>query len=367
MRTTPSTPSGPPTPVTILPLTGIPEVRAGDALADVIEAGLDHAGAELRDGDIVVVASKIASKSLGLVTHDVDKERVIAGETEYVVAERSSAGKTTRVVRSKAGPVMAAAGVDGSNTGELGGWLLLPRDPDAVCEALHEELTRRYGARLGVVLSDTSSRPWRVGQSDFALGAHGVKVTDDLRGGVDADGRPLEVTTRAVADEIAAAADLVKGKVHAVPVAVVRGLSSLVPDAADPNAPRARDLVRTGPDDWFGYGRVEAVRAALGVEPGTDLAKQVGIPPTNRAESTVFDALARAVRAALVGVASGTVAFDELEVTLRADSPFELGRLTARLEAALWSEGLRSVRAEPSIDGTSVVISVVEAGRPQGD
>jgi coenzyme F420-0:L-glutamate ligase/coenzyme F420-1:gamma-L-glutamate ligase len=364
MRTTPPTPSGPPTPVTILPLTGIPEVREGDALVDAIEAGLVHAGVQLRDGDIVVVASKIASKSLGLVTHDVDKERVIAGETEYVVAERSSAGKTTRVVRSKAGPVMAAAGVDGSNTGELGGWLLLPRDPDTVCEALHEELTRRYGARLGVVLSDTSSRPWRVGQSDFALGAHGVQVTDDLRGGVDADGRPLEVTTRAVADEIAAAADLVKGKVHAVPAAVVRGLSTLVPDVPDSNAPRARDLVRTGPDDWFGYGRVEAVRAALGVEPGTDVAKQVGVPPTNRAESSVFDRLARAVRAALVGVDSGTAEVDELEVTLRADTPFELGRLSVRLEAALWSEGLQGERAEPGSDGTSLTVTVAPKDGP---
>jgi coenzyme F420-0:L-glutamate ligase/coenzyme F420-1:gamma-L-glutamate ligase len=349
----------------ILPLTGIPEVRKGDALVDIIDMGLVHAGVELRDGDIVVVASKIASKSLGLVTHDVDKERVVADETEYVVAERSSAGRSTRVVRSKAGPVMAAAGVDGSNTGELGGWLLLPRDPDAVCAKLHAQLTRRYGARLGVVLSDTSSRPWRVGQSDFALGAYGVQVADDLRGGVDADGRSLEVTTRAVADEIAAAADLVKGKVHAVPVAVVRGLSALVPEAADPSAARARDLVRTGPDDWFGYGRIEAVRAALGIEPGSDIANEVGIPPTNRAESTVFDALARSVRAALAGVDSGTAECDGLEVTLRADSPFELGRLAARFDAALWSERLRGVRAEPSTDGGSVVVTVAETEQPQ--
>jgi coenzyme F420-0:L-glutamate ligase/coenzyme F420-1:gamma-L-glutamate ligase len=142
-------------------------------------------------------------------------------------------------------------------------------------------LRQRHDAQVGVVLSDTSGRPWRVGQTDFALGAYALHVTDDLRGGIDPDGRPLAVTTRAVADEIASAADLAKGKVHAVPVAVLRGLSGLVPEVADPSAARGRDLVRTGPDDWFGYGRIEAVRATLGIEPGTEAAKEVDIPSPN--------------------------------------------------------------------------------------
>ena len=202
--------------VTITPVSGIPEVREGDDLTAMIGLGLSASGVVLRDGDVVVVSSKIASKALGLVTDDPDKDRVVAGETDYVVAERSVPGRVTRVVRSKAGPIMAAAGVDGSNTGDRGGWLLLPHDPDGVCERLHDALTNRYGVRLGVVLSDTSARPWRLGHSDFALGAHGLRVVDDLRGAVDADGRELSVTTRAVADEIAAAADLAKGKTGAV-------------------------------------------------------------------------------------------------------------------------------------------------------
>ncbi|HET7799219.1 MAG TPA: coenzyme F420-0:L-glutamate ligase, partial [Humibacillus xanthopallidus] len=252
--------------VTITPLHGIPEVCLGDDLADLVDGGLRSSGVTLADGDVVVVSSKVASKALGLVTDEPDKERVVAAESDGVVAERLSGGRLTRIVTAKAGPVMAAAGVDGSNTGDRGGWLLLPHDPDGVCRTLHEELTRRHGVRLGIVLSDTAGRPWRVGQVDFALGAHGLRVLDDLRGAVDADGRDLSVTARALADEIAAAADLVKGKVLGVPVAVVRGLAGVVHEHADAapeiaevdrdgapevDADGARALVRTGPDDWF--------------------------------------------------------------------------------------------------------------------
>ncbi len=345
-------------PITVTPVMGIPEVHEGDDLADVVDVGLVRSGLRLDHGDVVVVSSKIASKSLGLVTHDPDKDRVVAAETEYVVAERALPDRVARIVRAKAGPIMAAAGVDGSNTGERGGWLLLPHDPDAVCARLRDELARRHGVRIGVILSDTSGRPWRVGQVDFALGVHGVLATDDLRGGLDADGRRLEVTTRALADEIAAAADLAKGKIHAVPAAVVRGLASFVPETDDPGAVRGRDLVRSGPDDWFGYGRVEAVRAALGVEPGTTDADAVGIPPASHSDSTRLDAVGRAVRAALHGIDSGSADLGQLSVTLGADTPFELGRLTARLEAALWCEWLRGTPGQPSPDGRSVVVAV---------
>ncbi len=350
--------------VILMPLTGIPEVVEGDDLADIVDAGLASTAIGLEDGDIVVVSSKVASKALGLVTHDPDKDRVVANETEYVVAERTASGRVTRIVRAKAGPVMAAAGVDGSNTGAHGGWLLLPHDPDAICEQIRGELSRRHGVRLGVILSDTSGRPWRVGQVDFALGAHGVVALDDLRGARDADGRLLEVTSRAVADEIASAADLAKGKVGAVPAAVVRGLGSLVPDSVDPAAPRGRDLVRTGPEDWFGYGRVEAVRAALGIEPGSVEATDIGIPPAARADDTRRDAVGRAVRAALHGVDSGTADIGHTSVTLGADTAFELGRLTARLQAALWSEWLRGTPATPSADGSSVEVAIAGVHGP---
>ncbi|HET8986959.1 MAG TPA: coenzyme F420-0:L-glutamate ligase, partial [Humibacillus sp.] len=354
--------------VTITPLHGIPEVRLGDDLADVLERGLLSSGLTLVDGDVVVVSSKVASKALGLVTDDPDKERVIAGETDHVVAERWAGDRLTRIVKAKAGPVMAAAGVDGSNTGERGGWLLLPHDPDGVCERLHGALTRRHGVRLGVVLSDTAGRPWRLGQVDFALGAHGLRVVDDLRGAVDADGRDLSVTARALADEIAAAADLVKGKVLGVPAAVVRGLTDVVLDeraeSSDPapapqagrsrHHPGARDLVRTGRDDWFGHGRVEAVRAALGAPPGSALAREVGIPSAG--PDTRTEAVARAVRLALAADDEATADIGDDSVTLGADGPYELGRLVARLQAALWCDRLEGDPSVPAADGLSVTV-----------
>jgi coenzyme F420-0:L-glutamate ligase/coenzyme F420-1:gamma-L-glutamate ligase len=362
--------------VTIIPLHGIPEVVEGDDLADLVDTGLRASGQALEDGDVLVLSSKVASKSLGLVVDDApgaDKTDVIAAETVRVVAERCADGRLTRVVESAAGPVMAAAGVDASNTGVRGGWLLLPRDPDDVCRRLHDELTRRHGVRLGVLLSDTAGRPWRVGQVDFALGAHGLSVLDDLRGAHDLDGRDLSVTMRALADEVAAAADLVKGKALGVPAAVVRGVVGLVPEGTDPDAgaddgaddsaddmkaPGARDLVRTGPQDWFGHGRLEAVRAALGVEPGTELSQRVGVAsvlPEPRSQT-----VARAVRLALLEDEEATADVGEHSVTLGSDSPYALGLLVSRLRTALWCEALVGEAAAPSVDGCSVVVAVGE-------
>ncbi len=344
--------------VTVTPLSGIPEVVEGDDLADVIDAGLVASGVRLADGDIVVASSKIASKARGLLTHDPDKDRVIAHETDYVVAERALEDRVTRVVRAKAGPVMAAAGVDGSNTGTRGGWLLLPHDPDAVCRELHAELRQRHGVRLAVVLSDTAGRPWRVGQVDFALGSHGLHVLDDLRGSRDVDGKPLEVTARAVADEIAAAADLVKGKVRGVPAAVVRGLEDLVAEDPSTHLPGARDLIRTGPHDWFGYGRVEAVRAALGIEPGSADAEDVGIP--KQGEETRLQRVSRAVAVALHGMEGATADVGPTTVTLGADTAYDLGRLSARLTSALWCEWLSADIEPPPAGALEVTVSVHE-------
>jgi coenzyme F420-0:L-glutamate ligase/coenzyme F420-1:gamma-L-glutamate ligase len=340
--------------VTITAVGGIPEVRTGDDLADLLDAGLRHSGIQLADGDIVVVSSKVASKAFGLVSDDPDKERVVTAETAAVVAERALPDRVTRVVRAHAGPVLAAAGVDGSNTGPRGGWLLLPRDPDAVCRRLHADLTARHGVRIAVLLTDTAGRPWRVGQTDFALGAHGLTVLDDLRGARDRDGRALEVTARAVADEIAAAADLVKGKTNGVPAAVVRGLSDLV--RPGDSSGRARDLVRTGLGDWFALGTVEAVRAALGVEPGTAEALAIGVPPT--VGGTRREALRRAVGLALAADPTGRADIGADSVVLGADGSFELGRITARLEAALWAERLVGQVGVPSADGCSVSVEI---------
>lgn len=330
------------TTLTIIPVTGMPDVRAGDDLAGLVVDAAHRLQLVAQEGDVLVVSSKVASKALGLLAPD--RESAIDAETVRVVAERISAGRLTRVVESAAGPVMAAAGVDASNTGDRSGAvLLLPRDPDAVCRELRSRWQRAFGVeRLAVVLSDTAGRPWRSGQVDFALGAAGLAVVDDLRGTPDSDGRTLGVTTRAIADEIASAADLVKGKVSQVPVALVRGLGADGRTLADRPEPGAASLVRTGAGDWFAHGHVEAVRAALGIEPGSELAQQIGIPDVTPESAGVRTG--RAVAMALqgldsVGVDVATDA-DPSHVVLSGQDPVDLGLAAARLCVALWSEGL---------------------------
>lgn len=153
---------------------------------------------------------------------------------------------------------MAAAGVDASNT-PAGTVLLLPADPDASARAIREGLRASLGVDVGVIVTDTFGRPWRNGLTDVAIGAAGVRVLDDLRGGADAHGNPLSATVVATADELAAAGDLVKGKTEGLPVAVVRGLPHLVADAAE----GARAMVRAAADDMFRLGTSEAVREAV--------------------------------------------------------------------------------------------------------
>jgi coenzyme F420-0:L-glutamate ligase / coenzyme F420-1:gamma-L-glutamate ligase len=238
---------------------GVPEVRPGDDLADLLAAVLGDldfgAGPTvLADGDVVVVTSKIVSKAQGRVVAAADREQAITDETVRVVATREHAGGVTRIVENRLGLVMAAAGVDASNTPD-GTVLLLPVDPDATARTLRRRLAERFGVRVGVVLTDTAGRPWRQGQTDLAIGAAGVVVLEDLRGRTDTYGRRLDVTVAAVADEIAAAAELVKGKTSGRPVAVVRGLGHLV---TVEDGPGARSLVRTGPDDMFRLGTAEA-------------------------------------------------------------------------------------------------------------
>ena len=226
---------------------GLPEIQHGDDLARLIG---DAAG-ELQDGDILAVTSKIVSKAEGRIVRAVDREAAITAETVRVVATRGN----TRIVENAWGQIMAAAGVDASNTAD-GTVLLLPADPDAAARALCVALRERFGIRLGVVITDTFGRPWRQGQTDVALGAAGVRVLDDLRGTRDAAGHELHVTQPAVGDEIAAAADLVKGKANGTPVAVVRGLGHLVTDDIDPDG--AQPLVRKADADMFRVGSTEA-------------------------------------------------------------------------------------------------------------
>jgi coenzyme F420-0:L-glutamate ligase / coenzyme F420-1:gamma-L-glutamate ligase len=236
--------------LTVFALEGLPEIIAGADLARMIGDRF----AEPQDGDILVVTSKIVSKAEGRQILATDREDAITAETVRVVASRRHAGGVTRIVENRQGLVMAAAGVDASNAPE-GTVLLLPVDPDASAVALCLALRERFGVALGVIISDTIGRPWRLGQTDAAIGAAGIHVFEDLRGTRDAGGRRLDVTVTAVADEIASAADLVKNKAAGLPVAVVRGLGHLVGDLA---LPGARSIVRPAESDMFRWGSEEA-------------------------------------------------------------------------------------------------------------
>ena len=337
-------------PVTVTPLLGLPEVRAGDDLAAMMLTALQDNGIQLVSGDILVVSSKIVSKSMDLHAPSSDQAGAVLSQTVRIVAERRTPTGITRIVESVAGPVMTAAGVDASNAADGSIVLLLPKDPDAVAAQIRDGLQAGWAELTGeavvtgVILSDTAGRPWRNGQTDFALGAAGVRVVDDLRGSTDANGRLLSVTERCVADEIAAAADLVKGKAINVPAAHLRGLGQYVrngiPGGGSDSDSRtgARALVRTGPQDWFGYGKAEAVRAALGIEPGSASAAEVGIPFIFAED--VADRAARAMRVALLSCPGASATIDGRTISVTATDDFALGVAATRAEVALRGEGL---------------------------
>lgn len=243
--------------VTALP--GIGEIRPGDDLAEVIAVAYEG----LRDGDIVVVSSKAVSKAEGGIVSGRARADVVTDETVRVVAERGE----LQIVETRHGLVLAAAGVDASNTSGADELVLLPRDPDASAAALRRGLAERLGCTVGVLVTDTVGRPWRIGQTDIAIGAAGVRPTLDLRGTYDRQGRELTATVPAVADEIASAAQLVMGKAAGTPVAVVRGLSPLL---IDDDGPGAATLVRPRADDLFPLGTFEVLRSRRTVRAFTD-------------------------------------------------------------------------------------------------
>ena len=238
--------------IEILPVAGLPEFRPGDDLGGAVAA----AAPWLRDGDVVVVTSKVVSKCEGrLVPAPQDAEewdrlrrKLVDEEAVRVLARKGR----TLITENRLGLVQAAAGVDGSNVGrdELA---LLPVDPDASAAALRTGLRERLGVDVAVIITDTMGRAWRNGQIDAAVGAAGLRVLHSYSGAVDRHGNELVVTEVAIADEVAAAADLVKGKLTAVPVAVVRGLS-----IADDGS-TARQLLRPGDEDLFWLGTAEAL------------------------------------------------------------------------------------------------------------
>lgn len=236
----------------ILPIPGLPEFRPGDDVAEAIAAQAPW----LQDGDVLVVTSKIVAKAEGRVVsvptdpeeRDAVRRRLVLEESVRVLARKNR----TLITENKLGIVQAAAGIDGSNV-EQDELVLLPEDPDASAKALRAALAERLGVQVAVVITDTMGRAWRNGQIDAAIGSAGLRVLHDYNGAVDGQGNELHVTLVAVADELAAAADLVKGKLGGVPVAVVRGF-----DHTDDGS-TAGDLLRRGEEDLFWLGTEESV------------------------------------------------------------------------------------------------------------
>ncbi len=261
----------------IFPVLGIGEMRPGDDLAEVIAERTS-----LEDGDVLVVTSKIISKIEGrliILESDDREERELArqaaidSETVRVVARRGR----LRVVETRHGLIMASAGVDASNIArnEIA---LLPIDPDASAQLLRESLRERLGVEVGVIITDTMGRAWRGALTDVAIGVAGIAAVTDPRGQSDAFGNVLGVTRVAIADEIAAAGDLVKGKLAGIPIAIVRGLA---PDGKLPDDGRgSRELVRRKSTDLFRLGTDEAI--ALG---RADVAGAGSVPPALHADA----------------------------------------------------------------------------------
>lgn len=258
---------------------GIPDIQPGTDLASIIAEATQgvtwpDGSTGLADGDIVVITSKVVSKAEGRILAADDREDVIDLDTVRVVATRQTPRGTTRIVETPHGLVLAAAGVDASNIAE-GLVVRLPEDPDASARSLRAALQSITGRRIGIVITDTLGRPWRLGVADAAIGAAGIEVLDDHTGRADAYGRTLEMTVVAVADEIAAAADLAKGKTAQRPIALVRGLSSRVTEEDGPGAraivrPSQEDLFRLGTEEAIAIGRRTAVSARRTIRRFTD-------------------------------------------------------------------------------------------------
>lgn len=255
-----------------------PEISAGDDLAGHFVAG------ELRDGDVVVVTSKVVSKAEGRMTR-AERADLVTRDTERVVARRGA----TTIARTHHGFVLAAAGVDASNV-DPGTSLSLPIDPDRSAGRLRTSVRDLCGVNVAVVVSDTAGRAWRHGQTDIAVGCAGLVPLQSLVGTTDPYGNPLAVTAAAVADELAAAADLVKGKTTGRPVAIVRGWSAAVLPADD-DGPGATALIRGADEDLFGLGARDAVLAAVTRDP----VLRAGMPAPSEGDADPFDAVAATV------------------------------------------------------------------------
>jgi coenzyme F420-0:L-glutamate ligase/coenzyme F420-1:gamma-L-glutamate ligase len=240
-----------------IPVTGLPEVREGDRLGELIARAAD-----LEDGDVLAVAQKVVSKAEGRtatlgevepgrrareLAARLDKDpalvELILGETARVVRD-----ERVLIVETRSGLVCANAGIDSSNAGGEGSVVLLPADPDASARRLRAAIAEAAGMRVAVVITDSFGRPWRVGQTEVAIGCAGIDPLDDWRGRADRDGRELAATEIALADEVAAASDLARDKSSGTPVVIVRGLGDRV---TEEDGPGAAALRRAAAEDLF--------------------------------------------------------------------------------------------------------------------
>jgi coenzyme F420-0:L-glutamate ligase/coenzyme F420-1:gamma-L-glutamate ligase len=320
----------------VLPVRGIGDVTAGDDLAELI----GNAAPWLRDGDVLVVTSKIVSKAEGRLVdvpadgpeREAAQADLLVAETARVVARRGP----TAIVQTHHGFVMAAAGIDASNVDKTH-LVLLPLDPDASARRLRAALRER-GVDVAVVISDTMGRAWRNGLTDVALGAAGIEPFRDHRGQIDPYGNELHVTQMAVIDELAGAGELVKGKMDQVPVAVIRGFRRELAD----DGPGAVALVRDADADMFSLGTAEAQAAGLraaATMSSAALGDAVDAAAVDRAVATV---------SGVVAPGTGITRTDD-GTALRLSPPepaaaalIRLGADAHRLRAALAAEGVAS-------------------------
>lgn len=251
----------------IIAVPGVPEIKAGDDLAALIGDALVAADLTPGEGDILTLAHKIVSKAEGRVRRLADiepgeeaqryaeelgkdprKVQAVLDESVRVLRafRHPSASEGTMICEHRLGLISANAAVDESNTGGEDEVILLPQDPDGSARVIRHALETRFGVRLGLVITDTFGRPWRLGQVNVAIGLAGVPARIDEAGRTDARGRPLRVTEPAFADEIAAASGLVIGKAAQTPVVLFRGLDWQRTDTA-----RGSDLIRAQTEDMF--------------------------------------------------------------------------------------------------------------------
>ena len=265
--------------VEVVPVEGMPEIRAGDDLAGM----LSEASVDLRSGDVLAVTQKIVSKAEGRIVSEEDgRDAWVARETRRVVARRGD----VVIAETRHGFVCANAGVDASNV-EPGSLALLPEDPDRSAESIRRRLAQDRGLDVGVVVTDTFGRPWRRGVVNVAIGCAGLPALVDLRGMRDHHGRVLDATIVALADEVAAASGLVMGKDAMVPAAIVRGLAPVGPPTD------ARELVRPPDEDMFRESPLQSIHARRAIREFGD-----GAVPR--------EAIEEAVRAACASLAPPT-------------------------------------------------------------